>query len=137
MKKNIVRELDRLEGYTEIISLASNYEKEIFVKEPIIYGGSERFIILGMTCVIEVCELIIMNFHLNRNKGFKEMIGILEKNRVYPEWLSTNLKNKVRYIFTLKYDYLRYMNKEELYNILDEVVSDFRHFKKYILEYIY
>ncbi|QIB27550.1 DUF86 domain-containing protein [Caloranaerobacter azorensis] len=136
MIEMIKKELDVLEKYTEILSVAYTYDEETFIHEPLIYGGTERFIILGLKSIVDVCRMVIDYCNFKRTDDYREMIRILEYKKVYPSWLSESLVRKIKYIFTLKYDYLKYMNKKELYTLLEEIIRDFRHFKKYVLEYI-
>ncbi|MEW6623799.1 MAG: hypothetical protein AB1420_11860 [Bacillota bacterium] len=133
--EKIKRKLDELEEYTEILSMVSTYSKEDFMNNPIYYGGAERFILLGYHNILEASKLICEHCRFS-NIHSKDIIKSLEINKVIPPWLVSNINKRKKYIFTLKYDYLRLMNKEELYFLLKDIISDFRHFKKYVLEYI-
>lgn len=134
--EDILRKLEKLREYTEILSVAAAYSKRDFVEMPLIFGGAERFILLGYENILETCKLTCKHCNLRDNLKDREIIKELELNRVFPQWLGVNLNKRVMYIYTLEYDFLRYMSKEELYTLLDDIISDFRHFRKYLLEYI-
>ncbi|SCX75990.1 hypothetical protein [Alkaliphilus peptidifermentans] len=131
--EEIRRKLNKLDEYAEILSVASTYSKEDFINNPLIYGGAERFTILGYQNILEVSTLVIKHCQFPNTKN---LIKTLESNRVFPNWLSANINGRIKYIYTLEYDYLKLMNKDELYNLLPEIVSDLRHFRKYVLEYV-
>lgn len=128
--------LKKLQEYTEILSAVATYSTSDFIENPIIYGGAERFILLGYQCILETCKLVCEYLDCRENFDDVELIKKLESNRVFPAWLGVNLNQRIKYIYTLHYDYLRCMSKSELYTLLDEIVGDFRSFNKYVLEYI-
>ena len=132
----IENELKKLEEFTEILSVASTYEEDIFIGDPIVYGGAERFILQGLASILNVGRLVAEESDLQNSSDYKEVLETLRNNKVFPEWLCYSLSNKVKYIDTLDYDYLRHMDKSEVYKVLDEFIWDFRHFKKFVLEYV-
>ena len=136
MVLKIEKELKKLEEFTEILSVASTYEEDVFIGDPIVHGGAERFILQGLASVLKVGKLVAEENDSKNLSTPKDVLETLRNNKVYPEWLCDNLSKKIKYIDILDYDYLRHMDKEEIYDSLDEFISDFRHFKKFVLEYV-
>ncbi|MEW6696743.1 MAG: hypothetical protein ACOY35_08655 [Bacillota bacterium] len=134
--EKIKESLAELEKFTDIISVAASYEKDIFLKDPIIYGAAERFILLGLKCMLDVCGDIVQKYGFSGNTNCENLIVLLQKHKVYPEWLANRLAVKTKLITSPDRDYLKEMNKSDLYDLLDEVILDFRYFKKFVLEYI-
>ncbi|WP_157910317.1 hypothetical protein [Petroclostridium xylanilyticum] len=137
MENDIRQGLNLLEEYAEIISTASAYLKEEFENSPLIYGGAERYILLGLGQIFKVCKLVIGKYYSEKSYEVSKYIKILEKHKILPPWLAIRLTDKVECIsFFSQEDCLKDINKAQVYNWLDEIVSDFKHFKKYVLEYI-
>ena len=90
---------------------------------------------LGSKLVYEVSILLRDSLSIDNSLENQELLNALAERKVYPRWLAENLSDSMRYYF-LKYDYLEGINKTELYGMLDQIVSDFRHFRKFVLEYI-
>ncbi|KAB3530521.1 HepT-like ribonuclease domain-containing protein [Alkaliphilus serpentinus] len=134
--KILLNNLDKLEEYAEILSTAASYTKMDFLETPLVYGGAERFILMGYQNILESCYLVIQDSNHKSPLNQLDIVSVLEDKRVIPPWLSSNLKERIKYIYTLEYDLLRHISKDELYILLENYVSDFRNFKKYVLEYI-
>lgn len=136
IKNKIIYKLDQLESYTEIISIAAGLIEEDFIRDPLVYGGAYRYIILGLEHVRDICILLRNIFNLNAFVGDNELLQVLVKNKVIPRWLAKNLLINIKELYEQQCDDLKETDKTKLYGKLDQIVSDFRHFKKYVLEYL-
>jgi len=136
MLQEIRKELDTLEYYTEILSTATTYPEDIFMESPLIYGGAERYVLLGLERVSDVCKLLTSYYHIEGVNDYKDILRVLEEKKVYPDWLSHRLTERVEQSLYSEIDYLEGLSKDSLYVLLDETISDFRYFRKYVLEYV-
>lgn len=134
IKKNIFSKLDNLERYTEIISVAADLFEEDFVSNPLNYGGANRYILLGLHDVREAIRHLSHLLNLEYREYDCEILKILADSKVFPPWLAENLATDFNDFREEQYCDLK--NGHNLYCSLDSIVSDFRHFKKYVLEYL-
>lgn len=134
VKKNIISKLDNLERYTEIISTAAELLEEDFVSNPLNYGGASRYIILGLHNVREVSRLTNVQLNLEHCEYDYDLLKALTDRKVFPPWLAKNLLADFNDFREEQYCDLK--DEHKLYSRLDKIVSNFRHFKKYFLEYL-
>lgn len=134
---NFKQKLDKLDIYAEILSVAATTEKIVFIKSPLIYGGAERYIILGYKLILEASKEMLEHYDFSNSNEPEAIVKILGTNRVYPPWLTKSLAKNINYgILKNNEDLLLQMDKEKLYYLLDEFIKDFRHYRKFVLEYV-
>lgn len=110
--------------------------EEDFIRDPLIYGGANRYILLGLQNVRDICILVYDVLSLNSLVGDNQLLQVLAKNKVFPRWLAENLSLNLKEFFEKQYDDYKEIDRLKLYGNLHQIVSNFRHFKKYVLEYI-
>lgn len=134
IKNNIISKLDNLERYTEIISTAAGFLGEDFSCNPLIYGGAVRYILLGLYNVRESSRLMSEQLNLKHSEYDSDVLKILAEKKVFPQWLAESLSIDLNDFAEKQFD--DFGGEKKLYCRLDRIVSDFRHFKKYVLEYL-
>ncbi|MTI67178.1 MAG: hypothetical protein FH753_11355 [Firmicutes bacterium] len=131
MLNEISGKLDTLEYYTEVLYVARSYRKEDFIGEPLIFGGTERYILLGIKEIKDICRLVGHYNGLMEN-DIANILDYLDDKKI----LKANLKLRFeKYLPIIKVDYLKYMDKEELYEIINEFIDCFSDFKICIESY--
>lgn len=133
IKTKIFYKLNQLESFTEIISIATGFMKEDFIHDPLIYGGANRYILLGLEHIRDIGMMLCDIYGLDMTEH--ELPKLLAKNKIFPHWLAENLLN-INTFFRQQHDEYEEKDPALLYGKLDQIVSDFRHFKKYVLEYL-
>lgn len=134
IKNKIIDTLENLERHTEIISTAAGLLEEDFVSNPLNYGGANRYILLGLHDVREASRLMSDQLNLDHCEHDCELLKVLADSKVFPPWLAKNLSADFNDFRQKKYCDLK--DEHKLYSRLDSIVSNFRHFKKYVLEYL-
>lgn len=134
IKNDIIKKLNKLESYTENISVAAGLLDEGFVSNPLMYGGAVRYILLGICELRETTKLMCKEYSIEDCKGDFERLTSLAEKKIFPTWLAKNLYVIISEMSEMQCDDPN--DKSELYGRLDGIVSDFRHYKKYVLEYL-
>lgn len=134
IKNQIINKLDKLEGYAEILSTAAGLAEEDFVKNPLIFGGANRYILLGLHDVSDVSTMLCEEFCLEHSESCRVLLRTLSEKKVFPAWLAESLSTNINYFAQKQFD--DFGDETKLYGELNKIVSDFRHFKKYVLEYL-
>jgi uncharacterized protein YutE (UPF0331/DUF86 family) len=127
--------LYNLERCTENLSVTSGYTKEDFVLDPLNQGASKWFIFIGLSHALDTCGLIAKHYNFKNCRHQGDMLLSLRDNRIYPPWLADSLLNKLGLVSDYK-EKLENIDADKLYDLIDEVVRDLRHFRKYVLEYV-
>jgi len=131
----IEQRLVKLETCTEVLSMACGYLQEDFLLDPILQGGVKWHILRGLNYIIEVSQLIIGQYHFTCLNTPQDILRSLRDNRVCPPWLMDSIATKAKDILMDK-DYLDQINGEDLYDMLEGMARNYRHFKKYVLEFV-
>ncbi len=132
----IMERLQDLETYTEIISVAATFEKSIFLHDPLVCGGAGWYIQLALKCIADINNKICREYGFT-GIDYPETLELLQRHKVYPDWLVKNLAGKREFVPGQDNEVIEGIEKEKLYELLTETLSDFRYIKKFVLEYIF
>lgn len=129
--------MTRLNKLTEYISFLDGIKKytEIeYIKDPFIYGSSERFLHLAIECAIDIGNHIISDMRYRKPETNRDIFEILYENEVIPLELKENLSNMASFRNILVHDYIK-LDRSLVYNIIVENLDDLRSFMKEIIAY--
>lgn len=129
--------MTRLNKLTEYISFLDGIKKytEIeYIKDPFIYGSSERFLHLAIECAIDIGNHIISDMRYRKPETNRDIFEILYENEVISLELKENLSNMASFRNILVHDYIK-LDRSLVYNIIVENLDDLRSFMKEIIAY--
>lgn len=74
--------------------------------------------------------------NLDPPSGDNAILHVLAKTKIHPPWLADNLSQDIAFVIRQQNIDFEEADHTKLYGRLDQIISDFRHFKKYVLEYL-
>lgn len=136
VKRDVVlNRFDKLKEYISYLKNVKKYSKEKYIKEPLIYGSSERFLHLSIECVLDISNHIISDMNYRKPENNRDVFEILFENKLIDETLKNSLCNMAGFRNILVHDYLK-LNRGMVYDIILNNLCDIKKFIKIICEYI-
>ncbi|WP_055669773.1 type VII toxin-antitoxin system HepT family RNase toxin [Desnuesiella massiliensis] len=131
----IISRLDKLNEYIKYLNSVKNIDKDKYLKEPMIYGSSERFLHLSIECVLDIANHLISDLNFRRPESNRDIFEILYENRVIDELLKNSLCNMASFRNILVHDYLK-LNRGIVYDIIINSLKDIEKFEGIIMGYL-
>lgn len=126
--------LNKLKEYIAFLDDIRNYTELEYVKDPFIYGSSERFLHLAIECAIDIGNHIISDMRYRKPETNRDVFEILYENEVIPLKLKENLGNMASFRNILVHDYIK-IDRGMVYKIITEDLDDLKSFMKEIVRY--
>lgn len=127
--------IDKLKGYLEFLEDVKKYSKEEYIKNPLIYGTSERSLHLVIECVMDIANHLIVDLRFRKPESNKDIFYILYENDIIDRKVKESLCNIVSFRNILIYDYLK-LDREIIYDIILNNLDDIVAFLNIIKDYI-
>lgn len=131
----IIARINKLNEYVDILKSVKKYDKETYIKDPIIYGASERFLHLSIECILDIGNHIIADMRYRKPENNKDIFLVLYENKIIDEKLKNNLCNMAGFRNILVHDYMK-LDRGLVYEIINNNLKDIEEFVKKIIEYI-
>ncbi len=135
-KDILMTRLDKLKEYIGFLDNIKKYTELEYVKDPFIYGASERFLHLAIECAIDIGNHIVADMKYRKPKTNRDVFEILYENEVISLDLKENLVNMASFRNILVHDYIR-IDRPTVYKIITEDISDLKSFMRDIVDYFY
>ncbi|MDD2216399.1 MAG: DUF86 domain-containing protein [Eubacteriales bacterium] len=130
-KDLLVTRLDKLKEYVDFLESVQTHEQARFVKDPYIYGASERFLHLAIECVIDISNHIISDMRYRKPESNRDIFTILHENEVISFDLMESLSDMASFRNILVHDYIK-LDREIVFNVIKNHLDDFRTFARII-----
>ncbi len=130
----LMTRLNKLTGYISFLDGIKKYTEIEYIKDPFIYGSSERFLHLAIECAIDIGNHIISDMRYRKPETNRDIFEILYENEVISLELKENLSNMASFRNILVHDYIK-LDRSLVYNIIVENLDDLRSFMKEIIAY--
>lgn len=130
-KDLLVTRLDKLKGYVDFLESVQIHDQASFVKDPYIYGASERFLQLAMECVIDISNHIIADMRYRKPESNRDIFVILHENEVISADLMERLTDMASFRNILVHDYVE-LDRKIVFDIIKTHLDDFRTFARII-----
>ncbi len=130
----LMTRLNKLTEYISFLDGIKKYTEIEYIKDPFIYGSSERFLHLAIECAIDIGNHIISDMRYRKPETNRDIFEILYENEVIPLELKENLSNMASFRNILVHDYIK-LDRSLVYNIIVENLDDLRSFMKEIIAY--
>ncbi|WP_291567399.1 type VII toxin-antitoxin system HepT family RNase toxin [Clostridium sp. UBA2485] len=105
------------------------------MKNPLIYGSTERFLHLTIECVMDIANHLISDLRFRKPESNRDVFDILYENDIIDRKLKENLCNMASFRNILVHDYLK-LDREIVYGIILNNLDDIITFANIIKDYI-
>lgn len=130
-----IQNLDEYIKYLEKIAKETKNDKSGFLNDFHFFGSAERYLQLSIQVIIDLVQMIIIEEGFERPEENQEAISLLYNKRVISENIALRLDGIVGFRNILVHEYGR-IDKEKVYDYLQEKITDIKDFKREILKYL-
>ncbi|MEG0307543.1 MAG: DUF86 domain-containing protein [Clostridium sp.] len=123
----VISRVDKLNEYIGFLKDVKNYTEEEYIKSPLIYGSSERFLHLSIECVMDIGNHLVSDLRLRRPESNRDIFIVLNENGIIDENLKGNLSNMAGFRNILVHDYMK-LDRGIVYNIINNNLKDIEEF---------
>ncbi|MGV9200085.1 MAG: type VII toxin-antitoxin system HepT family RNase toxin [Promethearchaeia archaeon] len=127
--------ISKLREYLNILRELKHEPKKDFTEDYKIYGLAERYLHLSIECVLDIGNHIVSRLELKKPEAYQDILIILGKNAILPKEFAEKIAKMEGLRNILIHNYLE-INREIVYQHLQEDLSDFDKFLKYIISYL-
>lgn len=131
----ILIRVSKLKEYFNNLNEIKKYDKDEYIKNPIIYGAAERFLHLSIESVLDVANHIISDLDYRKPENNRDVFEVLYENKIIDSPLKENLLNMASFRNILVHDYLK-LDRSIVYDIIQNNLSDIDKFINLIMTYI-
>lgn len=131
----VIFRIDKLKEYLRYLEDVKKYNREEYIKNPLIYGSSERFLHLAIECVMDIANHLISDLRFRKPESNRDVFDILYENDIIDRKLKENLCNMASFRNILVHDYLK-LDREIVYDIILNNLDDIVRFANIIKDYI-
>lgn len=132
-KDILVTRLDKLKEYVDFLESVKKHDKENYIKDPYIYGASERFLHLGIECVIDIANHIISDMGYRKPESNRDVFTILYENNILSKDLTERLSDMASFRNILVHDYLK-LDRGIVYEFIVGNLADFQSFAEDVVK---
>lgn len=132
----LMTRLNKLKEYIGFLDSIKKYTESEYIKDPFIYGSSERFLHLAIECAIDIGNHIISDMRYRKPETNRDVFEILYENEIISLKLKENLGNMASFRNILVHDYVR-IDRGMVYKIITEDLKDLKSYAKEIVRYFY
>jgi len=139
MDEKLATQLRLLKKYTDFLKQIRSIEKHEYLKDSILQGAAERFLQLSIECCINIGNRILSLEQTRHNIDVPETyadifkalsnIGIIENDFCENMTKMAKFRNKLVHVY---WD----LDKEQIYQIIQNNLSDFDNFISIIAAYV-
>lgn len=131
----IVAKLERLDEYLSNLRGIQKVQKKIFLNDYHFHGLAERYLQLAIEVLLDAGKLIIISEKLRKPEDNQDIFAVLGENKIISPRLSERLVGIANFRNILVHDYEK-IDREIVYQKLQENIVDFADFKKEILRFL-
>lgn len=124
-----------LKDYVKILKELKGIKENNFISDYHYYGLAERYLQLSIECILDVSNMLIVSFDLEKPSDRQETIDILEKAKIIPSLLATRLSGIARFRNLLVHEYVK-IDRVKVYDILKHRIPDLEDFAKTISKHL-
>ena len=136
-RQKIFEKLEKLKEYLGYLNKLREEikSKEEFVSDFHLYGSVERYLQLSVQTVIDINHLLIVDLELKRPQDNYEAVSALYEKEIISEKLAQKITRMVGLRNILVHEYGK-IDREKVFDVLQENLTDLEDFQKAVLNYI-
>jgi len=127
----IQKRLRKLSEYVKLLKLLQKEKKEKFINDPFVYGNVERYLQLAIQSVIDISNHILSEHNINGISDYRDVIEKMGQEKFLPLEFAKHIAPMAGLRNILVHEYIE-VEREKLYEILENYINDFNEFGKYI-----
>lgn len=132
----LMTRLNKLKEYIGFLDSIKKYSEVEYVKDPFIYGSSERFLHLAIECAIDIGNHIISDMRYRKPETNRDVFEILYENEIISLKLKESLGDMASFRNILVHDYVK-IDRGMVYKIITGDLKDIKLYMKEIVGYFY
>lgn len=132
----LMTRLNKLKEYIAFLDNIKKYTEVEYVKDPFIYGSSERFLHLAIECAIDIGNHIVSDMRYRKPETNRDVFEILYENEIITLELKENLSDMASFRNILVHDYVK-IDRGVVYKIITEDIKDLKLYMKETVRYFY
>ncbi|TFG20086.1 MAG: DUF86 domain-containing protein [Promethearchaeota archaeon] len=125
----------KIQEYLKILKELKLERRENFLTDYRIHGLAERYLHLTIECVLDIGNHLISRLEYEKPETYQEILLILGKNSIIPKEFAKKIAKMAGFRNILIHNYLE-INERLVFEYLQNNLSDFEDFNKYIIEYL-
>lgn len=131
----VLEKLQKLDEYLRYLKDIQKTNKNSFLADYHFFGLAERFLQLSIEILLDVGKMIITVKNLKKPEDNQDLFSVLHDSDVISESLTAKLVGVANFRNILVHDYEK-IDREIVYEKLQNNLDDFENFKKEIIRYI-
>lgn len=131
----VLSRFSKLNEYIDFLNKVKKYSRDEYVKDPFVYGASERFLHLAIECVLDISNHVISDMRFRKPENNRDVFEVLSENKIIEKNLKDNLCNMAGFRNILVLDYIK-LDRSVVYDIIINNLRDIEEFMKIVSEYI-
>ena len=120
-----------MEEYIRLLERLREYPRESLVRDPFVYGNVERYLQLAIQTVIDISNHILAERKIQGITEYRDLLERLGSEGIISNDLAETIAPMAGLRNILVHEYLE-INRERLYEILQQRLDDFKDFGKEI-----
>jgi uncharacterized protein YutE (UPF0331/DUF86 family) len=133
--QSLLIRFDRLQDYVKVLKELRKHSRSEFLKDYHVYGLTERYLQLAIECLLDIGNMLIVQYDFPKPTTKQEIIEILEEKKVLPSDFTHRLAGIAGFRNILIHDYVK-IDRARVYEYLRKNLPQFelylRHVKRYI-----
>ncbi|SHF86258.1 Uncharacterized conserved protein YutE, UPF0331/DUF86 family [Caldanaerobius fijiensis DSM 17918] len=139
MDEKLLNQFKLLDEYLIILDDISKYNKEMFLKDKIVYGAAERYLQLAIETCINVGNRVISLNQFDKQidipNTYADVFNILAKMDIIPQDFANNLVGMAKFRNKLVHNYWE-IDRNKVFDIISNNLIDIKRFRDYMLKFL-
>jgi len=127
--------INKIQEYLKILKELKQESREDFLKDYRIHGLAERYLHLTIECILDIGNHLVSRLEYEKPETYQEILLILGKHSIPPKEFAEKIAKMAGFRNILIHNYLE-INEKLVFEHLQNNLSDFEDFIKYIIEFI-
>ncbi len=133
-KEKVARKIKNMQGYVDFLKDQPADEEEL-VKNYLLKSAIERNLQLAIESALDIGEVIISSFNLEKPEDYRSIIIILGKEGIIPEKFAIRFSDAAKLRNILVHMYTE-VDPAVISQILENNLDDFDEYARYIARYL-
>ncbi len=126
---------EKLREYIKVLREIQKVSRSKFLKDYHVYGLAERYLQLAIECLLDIGNMLIVQYGFPKPSIKQEIIAILEDQKVLPSDFVHRLAGIAGFRNILIHDYVK-IDRARVYDYLQKNLPQFEAYLRYVRRYI-
>jgi len=134
-REALTQRIQKLQEYVKILKEIQKESRNQFLEDYHVYGLAERYLQLAIECLLDIGNILIVEYGFKKPSIKQEIIEILEDEEVLPSDFTHRLAGIAGFRNLLIHDYVR-IDRQRVYEYLQKNLGQFDNYLRYIKNYV-